>query len=419
MIVAIDFYLLSNPLVFEEFFFTSLDRAVLVTALAVTVTLPWAPVPRVSRSMAAFLAWGLASAAWSITPSTTLMFWLQAAAAAAVAVAVASQLQPLVLVEGLVLGGVLVATLSWYAHLTGMVNASFLTLDGDTGIAGVGTNRNILAYTLAISFAALVAHVPAGWPGRLAWCGSMGLIGFTLYSADSTTGYSSAVAALAMSLSVIAIGRIGGAVASPLRRWAILGGSVTGLLAVFYGLAKVGGEDIFSFSGRLPIWKAGWHVAQDQLFNGYGWGAVWAHPWAAAGPNPVAVRIYAEAGLFLSHGHNSLMDVLVELGLVGVALVLVIYGTVLVNGLRSAARQADHAAEGPYARILLATLAALAVSGISEPMSVIPLGWWTVLLLLLLAPPRSPRSDDARDAEASAAAASGPHADAFEAVTVD
>ena len=44
-------------------------------------------------------------------------------------------------------------------------------------------------------------------------------------------------------------------------------------------------------------------------------------------PNPVAADIYERAGLALAHGHNFFVDVLPELGLVGVfvALLMVAY----------------------------------------------------------------------------------------------
>lgn len=387
LVIAVDFYLVSNPLVFEDSFFRSLGGAVLVTSLAVVVTFPWAPIPKFSAPLVAFLGWGLASAGWSIGPSSTLIFWLQAFLVAALAVTIAAQVAPLVLTEGLVLGGVLVSLLSWYAHLEELPGASFLTLDGLVGIAGVGTNRNILAYTLAIALGAVVAHVPTSRPGRLAWGMAALFTAFTLYSADSTTGYSAGLAAFVASLSVACYQRFGGwLLGSRLRLWSSTLGLASGLVAVLYTFARVGGEDILTISGRLPFWEAGWEVARDQLFRGYGWGAVWAHPWAPAGPNDVAARIYTEAGLFLSHGHNSLVDVLVELGLVGVALVLVIHGWILIKGARGAVRAAKRREGGAYARLLLATLAAISVTGISEPMSVIPVGWWSLLLLLHLAP---------------------------------
>lgn len=393
-VIAIDFFLLSNPLVYIDSYFTALARAIILTSCALLVTLPWAPIPRPAVPVLALLAWGLVSAGWSIAPSTTITFWVQAAAVAALGVAVASQIDRLVMIEGLVLAGVLMSAVSWYAHLTDTAGASFLTLDGEVGIAGVGTNRNILAYTLIIAIGAVVAHVPKSWLGRVLWLASAALIVFTLYSSESTTGYSAALAAVAASVSVsIYLPFAGWLHRSRTRLVSVVVGLLAAVVGLLYLVAKVTGEDILSFSGRTPVWRAAWTVAEDHLVRGHGWGAIWAHPWAPGGPNPVADRIYAESGLFLSHGHNSLVDVVVELGLVGVALVVLVHLWILVKGLREAARAAQDRAVAPGARLLLATLAAIAVTGISEPMSVIPLGWWALVLLVQL---RTPPVDDLR-----------------------
>lgn len=379
--------MLSNPIVFEGVFNRSLTRALIVTSVAVLVTLPWAVIPRVSPPVVALLAWGLLSHEWSILPNDTLNYWVQATVIAFMAVTVASQVQPMVMVEGLVLGGVLVAGLSWYAHLTDMPLASFLTLDGEVGIAGVGTNRNILAYTVVISFAALVSHVPRAWPTRVAWAVAGGLLLFTLFESSSTTGYAAGCTTVVMSACLTGYVRAGAWLhASRGRFWSALVGLLGVLSIGIYALARLGGEEIQTFSGRLPFWEAAWTVAQDEFVHGFGWGAVWAHPWAPATPNIVVERIYIEAGGSLSHGHNSLVDVIVELGLIGVGLVLLIHAWIIYRGARSAARVVEGGGRADYPRLVLVVVAALIVTGVTEPMSVIPVGWWSLVLLLHLAP---------------------------------
>ena len=72
VVIALDFYLLSNPLVYEPIFAISLQRAVLITAVAVVISIPWLRVPRLNLAVLAFFAWGFASALWSIQPGATV-----------------------------------------------------------------------------------------------------------------------------------------------------------------------------------------------------------------------------------------------------------------------------------------------------------------------------------------------------------
>ena len=76
--------------------------------------------------------------------------------------------------------------------------------------AGVGTNENILAYTLTTSLAAVLA---IGWPrrssARVAWIVLLAVHGYGLYRAGSGTGYSAALILLVAAALIMAWPRFG------------------------------------------------------------------------------------------------------------------------------------------------------------------------------------------------------------------
>ena len=76
--------------------------------------------------------------------------------------------------------------------------------------AGVGTNENILAYTLTTSLAAVLA---IGWPrrpgARTPWIALLAFHGYGLYRADSGTGYSAALILVVASAFLVAWPRFG------------------------------------------------------------------------------------------------------------------------------------------------------------------------------------------------------------------
>lgn len=103
--------------------------------------------------------------------------------------------------------------------------------------------------------------------------------------------------------------------------------------------------------------------------------------------------IYAKAGYALPHGHNFFIDVLPELGLIGVMVAVLM----VVQAFRTfhwVGVGPDH--EAPAAgRLVLYVVLALLVFGLTEPMLTVPLGWWSLALVVATArqrelPPTKP-----------------------------
>jgi len=261
---------------------------------------------------------------------------------------------------------------------------------------GVGSNENILAYTLSVSLAAILAVRPSRHPASLfAWLVVVGVNGYGLYLSESGTGFLSALTVL------LAFGII---VAWPALRKRHRGHLLVlaGLLAAvltggMFLIVVVLGKELTSFSGRAPFWQAAWGSTMDTSpLVGSGWGAVWTHPWSMVPPNEVAQDIYDRAGYPLSHGHNFFVDVLPELGLLGVALAVLMVGYALREVVRNGLH--DRTADPVAGRLILLVLVALLVSGITEPMFTVPLGWWSLLLVVALPRQRVLRASATRPA---------------------
>lgn len=389
-LIAALLYWLSNPLVFIPSFFFSFEHALFWTKITMLATLPWLRLPRIPWPWLLFIVLCYLSQLWSISDANTDLSNLVYMQIAVMAFVVAANCEPLVICWGLGLGGVVVMALSGYAYWQEMPGSSNGSLGG-AEFTGVGTNENILAYTLVVSLAATFA---IGLPRRrvvlAAWVPMLGCSACGIVLAQSGGGF---VAALSVLVTV-------GAVAAwpSLRRRrshalgalaAASGGLVVGALAV----TKLLDKDVVTVSDRAPFWRATVGASLETApWLGSGWGAVWEHPWNSAQPNSVAQLIYAKAGYSLPHGHNFFLDVAPELGLVGLVLAMLMVGYAVFAIRRCGLRTGQDVTAG---RLVLFVTVALLVNGITEPMLTVPLGWWAFALVVAAARQRVlPRPPD-------------------------
>lgn len=399
-LIAAVFFWMSNPLVFVPGFHLALSKAVTWTTVAVIVTLPWLRLPRVPWPWVVFHALCVLSALWTIDPHLTEYTNILYLKITVLAVVIAANCEPLVLGWGLGSGGAVVTALSLYAYREEMWGASDLlpSEDGELEkvLLGVGTNDNIMAYTLTVALAATLAmSVPRRWPARVAWLALLAGNGYGLYRAGSATGYVTTfviIAAWGLVLSWPALRR-----QARRHAWAWTGGTVAVLAVGFAVVTAALGKELSTFSGRTPFWRAAIEATLDRSpVLGSGWGAVWTHPWSMVPPNEVAQDIYDRAGYVLSHGHNFFVDVLPELGLLGLALAVAMVAYAVREVVRSGLH--DGTADQVAGRLILLVLIALLVSGVTEPMLTVPLGWWSLLLVVALPRQRVVRRQERVDA---------------------
>lgn len=172
----------------------------------------------------------------------------------------------------------------------------------------------------------------------------------------------------------------------PTRLPLIVGGVIVGLIG-FIGITKRillnRGLDITG-GGRVETWTYGLSQAFASLGNlvfGVGYGVLW--PWyafeAMVLPQPGAHGDkQMPEGITLSHAHNLYVAVLSEQGLVGIALLLVVLGTVLW-----AWWQARGVVERTIASGLVGTLAGFAFDTYLTKNFPVSFIWWVTLAGLL------------------------------------
>lgn len=391
-LIAASFFWMSNPLVFVRVFDDSVAHTVTWTLVVAVLTLPWLRLPRVPWPWLSFLALCALSQLWTINDASTDTSIVLYVKLTALAVIVAANCDAEVVGLGLGLGGVVVVALSIYAFEKTMWGSSYPDHFEGTELvltfAGVGTNENILAYTLTVALAGISATWrPRHWAMQTLWFGVLAANGYGLYLANSGTGYLTVLCLLGATTAIVAAPRL-----SVIRRHVLAASAAIVLtlvvVAVFVVTVSLD-KQLSTVSGRAPLWAATFSVTMDRApLLGSGWGAVWERPWDLAPPNPVAAEIYERAGLALAHGHNFFVDVLPELGLLGIVVVLLMltYAVREVGrcGLRAGSSDPT---SGPLA--LLVTIALL-VSGVAEPMLTVPIGWWSWALVVAVCRQRAP-----------------------------
>ncbi len=388
VLIAATFFWMSNPLAYVLSFYLALDHVIRWTLIVAVASLPWLRLPRIPWPWLVFLGLSVASQLWTIyDPQTDVSIKIYIEMTA-LAVVVAANCRPEVVCWGLATGGVVVAGLSVYGYHTERPGTYYLAMNVngvvDKVMAGIGTNENILAYTLVVSLAATLAlGVPSRLAPRVAWFSVLGVHAYGLYLANSGTGYQTAVALLVAMAAMAAWPRLASGRSRRALMWTVF--SLAGVLAIsLVGVSVLLGKQLTTFSGRSVFWRGTIDATLDRApVLGSGWGAVWEHPWNPTYPNYVSEDIYERAGYALSHGHNFFIDVFPELGLVGVAVAL----RMVVYAVREVRRCGLHpGTPNPLVgRLLLLVLVALLASGMTEPMLTVPLGWWSFALVAAVA----------------------------------
>jgi exopolysaccharide production protein ExoQ len=150
------------------------------------------------------------------------------------------------------------------------------------------------------------------------WLMALGLLGLALSKSRTTLVALIAAAAIALVLR-----------SRGLQRWLVAAGciavlSAAGILSSFVTVSALNDtanvaamgrrQNLSSLTGRLPLWEEVWKAAEQRLAVGYGNGAFW---------NEKNVLKYSEIfGWHIPHAHNSYLDLILQVGLVGLVLYL-------------------------------------------------------------------------------------------------
>jgi O-antigen ligase len=86
-----------------------------------------------------------------------------------------------------------------------------------------------------------------------------------------------------------------------------------------------------SFTGRTQIWEASLETLLERPWLGYGYGALF---WQDT-ISPETIEIWRQVGFRAAHAHNGALDVALQVGLIGLAVFLLLWGSTLWAGWRA------------------------------------------------------------------------------------
>ncbi len=363
---------------------------------------PWRRLPWVALG---YTALALVSLGWSQWPLPTLITWVLLAAITVNALFIAHALSWQEIVRALASAfkwilGLSVAFELWAALVVrGPILPNFFVApDGDIDpqwywvranlfdggrLQGIVGNANLLAFiclfaiiTFGVRFAAR-----ARWRTTLAlW---MLLAGYLLVRASSATAFICAAAAAAVLLIALLIRRAT-TPASRRTRYVIAFG--TGLVVVIGGFLFAG--PILEALGRSSdltgrsdtIWSAVLAKAATSPVIGLGFSS----PWIPS--DPAFAGWIEDHGITVFHAHNMWIDVLFQLGVIGLVLMGIAYLSLLWRSWFFAVDRPrwDLRADRPYSPLTLLPLlftVVLLVQGFSESTPIMLWGWMLLVLL--------------------------------------
>jgi len=308
--------------------------------------------------------WFSMSELWSLLPSSTIIASVRTVLALAAA-ALLLRTQPwrrLVVAVTLGTSALCAMSLIWLA----MFPATATSIDG---LRGMMPHKNSLGYVAAV---ATVSSVFARALPRLVQLVLIALDITTLVLTLSMTSLLASIAAIVCSVGLLLLRRLSG------RRLAALGVLLVGLLgalaylSAFVSVTTVVGRTS-TLTGRTGIWSEVLRVATQRWLTGWGHGAPWLEgSW---------IRSWAEFRFNFSmiSAHNALLETFLQLGLVGVLLVLLLWAVGLCRVVSGAWRSGT----GGWV-VALAVLQLL--HGIVEATQGAPLGWFIAALIWMARP---------------------------------
>jgi exopolysaccharide production protein ExoQ len=238
--------------------------------------------------------------------------------------------------------------------------------DVETGLRVFFGNKNTLAKVALLSILFLVSEKKLG-RRRIPWViAALILLRFT----TATTALFSTLLGLVLFSIIVASERLDRRGRTLSRILTLLFGLLLFVVASVTSIASLisaTGKDT-TLTGRTEIWRVTIPFAKQELAKGYGFGAIWESP---VGPGP---EINRQVGDFpVSDAHNSYLEQVLQVGVVGLVLMV---GWVLSTLRRAAASMAHRPTDAAW---ILGSGAALALLGISDAVFLGWLSWFALL----------------------------------------
>jgi exopolysaccharide production protein ExoQ len=271
-----------------------------------------------------FIGLAVASTFWSEAAVLTARRSFGLVGTVLVALLLAQRLRPLELLNALRQAMVLLASFSLVLYV---LRVPAVVDDTHGTLRGVVATKNSLGFFMALGLLACAAHYVLEPRNRRRVVASAGLFGITLSLTDSKSAILISIAVAGVTLAVL-LGR---------RRHGtgllVAGGCLVLAVATFIlpnasmeGAARLIGEDT-TLTGRDAVWEESLAAAEAHQFLGYGYGAFWQGTDAAA-------RIQGRLLWEVPTAHNGVLEVLLDLGYVGVLASLLVVLGLLARGVR-------------------------------------------------------------------------------------
>jgi O-antigen ligase len=116
-----------------------------------------------------------------------------------------------------------------------------------------------------------------------------------------------------------------------------------------------------TFSGRTHIWEAVIGAIGEKPWIGYGREGLFFSP-----PNDLSLELWREIGFRAPHSHNGLLDLVLQVGIIGLVLYGALFTSTVMSAVRSYRRHED------FGIFSLMVLASIAVASLSEPVFIGP-----------------------------------------------
>jgi O-antigen ligase len=326
----------------------------------------WSRHPAITWLAIAFLAWVALSSLWAENPSDTFTVLTQYGLDALLFVIVFEAVRTPAHVKGLlaalVAGGAVAAAYGIIAAPNVASVASSPTAAADLDrLRGTIADPNQLAAVLVVALvlAATLAAITRSPARRMVLIGAGGIALLSIFLTASRGGVVGLVAALLTGI-CLARGHRAAAVG-----WAL---AVVAASVVYVGLFDPGVVQRYSTAdggnGRTDIWKVGWRMVEAHPVRGVGAGNFRDSSVHYVLVQPGAI---ADSDIIIDEphfAHNVYLEVLAELGAVGLALFLALVGAAIGTGVQAArrfARAGDGSMELLSRAVVVALVALLAM----------------------------------------------------------
>jgi exopolysaccharide production protein ExoQ len=288
----------------------------------------------------------------------------------------------LMLVAGVLPIAAVTQALVWFVRLVVVVTIVALSVSPEArlhidpagveppypGWNGYFLHKNSLAPVLAVGLLVVLAFDRRVWTQQL----SVVAIAVLLVGSTSATGITGGLVAVSAWV-WLGIYQRQGARRSQVFVISSIAVGASALLAAIASLNTITeayGRDV-TFTGRTFIWSSSLSAATERPLTGYGLGGIF---WVAE-PSERTVQVWREVGFRAAHSHSSVLEFVLQLGLVGFFLYVVVFGSMASAGWWLMRRQST------VGRWICATVAVMLILGLSEP---VVFGAWLGLVVLML-----------------------------------